>query len=64
MPAMDRIRNCLGVGHEGGGIRETPDQTPNATNHATPLHKIIYQGIMRARDELALGSSARRMASP
>ncbi len=23
-------------------------QTPNATNHATPLHKIIYQGTMRS----------------
>jgi hypothetical protein len=27
-----------------GHSRDTPDQTPNATNRATPLHEIIYQG--------------------
>jgi len=31
-----------GQGHSS----DTPDQTPNATNHATPLRKIIYQGIL------------------
>jgi hypothetical protein len=31
-----------------GHSRDTPGQTPNATNHATLLHNIIYQGILRS----------------
>ncbi len=30
-----------------GHSRDTPGQTPNATNHATLLHHIIHQGNMR-----------------
>ena len=36
-----------------GHSRDTPGQTPNATNHATPLHNIIYQGNLRPTDRTA-----------
>jgi hypothetical protein len=29
-----------------GHSRDTPGQTPNATNTATSLHHILYQGIL------------------
>jgi hypothetical protein len=35
-----------------GHSRDTPGQTPNATNTATSLHHILYQGILIVATEL------------
>jgi hypothetical protein len=40
-----------------GHSRDTPGQTPNATNTATSLHHILYQGNMRC---MQTGRSSRR----